>query len=118
VRGLKVRGLTNFTQARDTACMDTSRRSFLTTLGTVAAAPLLAREYGAGAAPIRYPEPDVIALDEERLTKIKVGIASIEKLHTGLRWAEGPAWTGAGQYLGGAIFRMTSNSAGCPMTGS
>jgi len=51
VRGLKVRGLTNFTRARDTACKDTSRRSFLTTLGTVAAAPLLARDYGAGAGP-------------------------------------------------------------------
>jgi gluconolactonase len=79
--------------------MDPSRRSFLTTLGTLAAAPLLARDYGAGAAPVRYPEPDVIALDEERFGKIKVGNASIERLHTGMRWAEGPAWSGAGQYL-------------------
>ncbi len=40
-----------------------------------------------------------IALDEERFGKIKVGNASIERLHTGMRWAEGPAWSGAGQYL-------------------
>ena len=79
--------------------MDTSRRSFLTTLGTMAAAPLLARDYGAGAAPVRYPEPDVIALDTERFGKIKVGNAAIERLHSGMRWAEGPAWSGAGQYL-------------------
>jgi gluconolactonase len=79
--------------------MDTSRRSFLTTLGTLAAAPLLARDYAPGGAPVRYPEPDVIVLDAERFGRIKVGNASIERLHTGMRWAEGPAWSGAGQYL-------------------
>ncbi len=78
--------------------MHTSRRSFLTTLGTLAAAPLLARDFGGNAAPVRYPEPDVIAL-EDAFKKIKIGNASIERLHTGMRWAEGPAWSGAGQYL-------------------
>ncbi|MEQ1850054.1 MAG: SMP-30/gluconolactonase/LRE family protein [Chthoniobacteraceae bacterium] len=76
----------------------TSRRSFLTSLGALAAAPLLARDYGKNAAPVRYPEPDVIAL-EDAFKKIKIGNASIERLHTGMRWAEGPAWNGAGQYL-------------------
>jgi gluconolactonase len=75
-----------------------SRRSFLTSLGALAAAPLLARDYGKNAAPVRYPEPDVIAL-EDAFKKIKIGNASIERLHTGMRWAEGPAWSGAGQYL-------------------
>ena len=78
--------------------MHTSRRSFLTTLGTLAAAPLLARDFGKSAAPVRYPEPDVIALDDA-FRKIKIGNASIERLHTGMRWAEGPAWSGPGQYL-------------------
>ena len=82
--------------------MHTSRRSFLTTLGTLAAAPLLtkaiARDFGKNAAPVRYPEPDVIAL-EDSFKKIKIGNASIERLHTGMRWAEGPAWSGQGQYL-------------------
>jgi gluconolactonase len=78
--------------------MHTSRRSFLTTLGTLAAAPLLARDFGKNAAPARYPEPDVIAL-EDSFKKIKIGNASIERLHTGMRWAEGPAWSGPGQYL-------------------
>jgi len=76
----------------------TSRRSFLASLGTLAAAPLFARDYGPGAVPVRYPEPDVIALDDA-FKKIKIGNAPIERLHTGMRWAEGPAWSGAGQYL-------------------
>src|SRR5436190_24187319 len=46
-------GLTSSTRACDTAPMDTSRRSFLTSLGTLAAAPLLARDYGSGGAPVR-----------------------------------------------------------------
>ena len=82
--------------------MHTSRRSFLTTLGTLAAVPLLsksdARDFGKNATPVRYPEPDVIAL-EDAFKKIKIGNASIERLHTGMRWAEGPAWSGPGQYL-------------------
>ena len=78
--------------------MQTSRRSFLTALGTLAAAPLLARDFGKNAAPTRYPEPDVIAL-EDAFKKIKIGNAAIERLHTGMRWAEGPAWSGPGQYL-------------------
>jgi gluconolactonase len=82
--------------------MQTSRRSFLTTLGTLAAAPLLsksdARDFGKHAEPVRYPEPDVIAL-EDSFKKIKIGNAAIERLYTGMRWAEGPAWSGPGQYL-------------------
>ncbi|HZJ17013.1 MAG TPA: SMP-30/gluconolactonase/LRE family protein [Chthoniobacteraceae bacterium] len=74
-----------------------TRRSFLTTLGTLAAAPLFARDYGPGAAPIRYPEPDVIELDPR--FKAKIGSAPIQRLHTGMLWAEGPAWSGAGGYL-------------------
>ena len=92
------RGLTFHTPPGDNRAMHTSRRSFLTTLGTLAAAPLLARDFGKNAAPVRYPEPDVIAL-EDSFKKIKIGNATIERLHTGMRWAEGPAWSGAGQYL-------------------
>src|SRR4051794_14535730 len=76
----------------------TSRRTFLTSLGALAATPLLARDFGHGAAPVRYPEPDVIALDPS-FTKYKVGNGPIERLHTGMYWAEGPAWSGWGQYL-------------------
>ena len=75
-----------------------SRRSFLTALGTLAAAPLFARDFGPGAPPVRYPEPDVIAFDPA-FKKYKIGSAPITRLHTGMLWAEGPAWSGAGAYL-------------------
>lgn len=75
-----------------------SRRSFLTALGTLAATPLLARDFGPGAPPVRYPEPDVVAL-EPAFSKYKIGMAPIERLHTGMYWAEGPAWSGWGNYL-------------------
>ncbi|MDB6036294.1 MAG: gnl 4 [Verrucomicrobiales bacterium] len=68
------------------------------TLGTFAAAPLCARDFGVSAPPVRYPEPDVIVLDP-RFKKYKIGSAPIQRLHTGMLWAEGPAWSGAGGYL-------------------
>ena len=76
----------------------TTRRSFLTSISSLAATPLLSRDFGPGAAPVRYPEPDVIALDKA-FEKYKIGSAPIERLHTGMYWAEGPAWSGWGQYL-------------------
>ncbi len=75
-----------------------TRRSFLAFLPTLAAAPLLARDFSKDAPPVRYPEPDVIVLDKA-FEKYKVGSAPIERLHTGMYWAEGPAWSGWGQYL-------------------
>ena len=75
-----------------------TRRSFLTNLGALAAAPLLTRDYGPGAPPVRYPEPDVIVL-EPGFGKYKLGSAPIKRLHTGTLWAEGPAWSGVGGYL-------------------
>src|ERR1700736_747594 len=48
--------------------------------------------------PVRYPDPDVIALDK-RFAKYKVGNSVIERLYTGTRWSEGPAWSGVGHYL-------------------
>jgi gluconolactonase len=75
-----------------------TRRSFLASLSTFAAAPLLARDFSKDAPPVRYPEPDVIVLDKA-FEKYKVGSAPIERLHTGMYWAEGPAWSGWGQYL-------------------
>ena len=47
---------------------------------------------------VRYPDPDVIAL-EKAFGKYKIGSAVIERVATGFRWAEGPAWNGAGNYL-------------------
>lgn len=73
-----------------------NRRSFLTTAAL--AAPALAQRDWSGKTPTRYPDPDVIVLDP-RFAKLKVGNASIERLYTGCRWAEGPAWNAVGKYL-------------------
>ena len=56
------------------------------------------RRYGPNAEPVRYPEPDVIVLDK-RFASIKIGSSPIRRLHTGMLWAEGPAWNGVGKYL-------------------
>ena len=53
--------------------------------------------YAEGAPPVRYPEPDVIALDPR--FRYKLGNSPIMRLHRGTLWAEGPAWNGVGRYL-------------------
>ncbi|HEY7774637.1 MAG TPA: SMP-30/gluconolactonase/LRE family protein [Marinagarivorans sp.] len=53
--------------------------------------------YQDGAAPVHYPDPDIIALDKR--FSYRIGNAAIQRLHTGMRWAEGPAWNGVGRYL-------------------
>ena len=65
----------------------------------LAAAPAFAqRSYGPGSPPQRYPDPDVLALDPKRFTA-RIGNASIRRLHTGMNWAEGPAWHATGRFL-------------------
>jgi gluconolactonase len=77
-----------------------SRRSVLAAAATAALAPRAARadRDWSGRNPVRYPDPDVIALDK-RFKKYLVTNGSIERLFTGCRWAEGPAWNGVGGYL-------------------
>lgn len=87
------------------------RRAFLgAALGGAAALPLLAQAPApaisteptprdwTGAQPVRYPEPDVVALDP-KFRRYIIGNTVIRKLHTGTLWAEGPAWNGVGRYL-------------------
>ena len=80
-----------------------NRRQLLT--ATAAAAGALLTQSGSaaerdwtGRVPTRYPEPDVVVLDE-RFAKYKIGNSPILRLHTGMLWAEGPAWNGVGKYL-------------------
>lgn len=49
-------------------------------------------------APVRYPDPSVIALDS-RFEKLVLPLAAVERLACGCRWAEGPVWFGDGRYL-------------------
>jgi gluconolactonase len=76
------------------------RRALLTAaagVGTLAAFGAEAREFGRGAAPIRYPDPDIVVIDKR--FKAKLGNAAIQRLYTGVLWAEGPAWNAVGRYL-------------------
>ncbi|MGE0757675.1 MAG: SMP-30/gluconolactonase/LRE family protein [Pirellulaceae bacterium] len=82
-----------------------NRRRFLAvTAVTAAAVPAaaataLARDFGPGAPPVRYPDPDIVVIDTKRFGKYKIGNTPIQRLHTGMLWAEGPAWNGVGKYL-------------------
>jgi gluconolactonase len=51
-----------------------------------------------GKEPIGYPDPDVVIIDPKRF-RYRAGNAALERLYTGCRWAEGPAWNGNGRYL-------------------
>jgi gluconolactonase len=80
------------------------RRTFLrsTTQAAMAAAfapafASAARDFS-GRDPVRYPDPDIVVLDN-RFGKYKLGNTPIQRLHTGALWAEGCAWNGVGRYL-------------------
>jgi gluconolactonase len=81
--------------------MKQNRRSFLTTaVAGAALAPSAAnaqRDW-TGKDPVRYPDPDIVVLDK-RFAKYKIGNTPIQRLHTGMLWAEGTAWNGVGKYL-------------------
>lgn len=49
------------------------------------------------AAPVRYPEPDVVVLDPR--FRYKLGNSPIQRLYHGTLWAEGTAWNAVGRYL-------------------
>ena len=47
---------------------------------------------------VPYPEPAVEIIDQ-RFEKYFIGNAGMERIFTGCRWAEGPAWFGDGRFL-------------------
>jgi len=78
-----------------------TRRSFIGAAfaTTALAARALAQDRDwSGRAPARYPEPDVEVLDP-RFARYKIGNTPIQRLYTGMLWAEGPAWNAVGRYL-------------------
>jgi len=46
----------------------------------------------------RYPDPAIKVLDPS-FASYKIAIAKVERIATGMRWAEGPVWFGDGRYL-------------------
>src|ERR1051326_6429068 len=81
------------------------RRSFLAAaLGAASAIPAIAQQPAAaprdwsGQTPVRYPDPDLVAVDN-RFRRYIIGNATIRRVYTGTLWAEGPAWNGVGRFL-------------------
>jgi gluconolactonase len=78
----------------------TSRRNFLRAGGAVAAAMVAARNSAAQEwqpSP-RYPDP-LIRIIDPSFGKYRLGLAKVEKIAGGMRWAEGPVWFGDGRFL-------------------
>ena len=46
----------------------------------------------------RYPDPLVYAIDQS-FAKYRLSLAKVEKIASGMRWAEGPVWFGDGRFL-------------------
>jgi len=89
------------TSNRDAARTRVGRRGFMGAALTAVAGASLARGQGrdwTGVVPVRYPDPDIVTLDP-RFRRYAIGNTTIQRLHTGMFWAEGPAWNGVGRYL-------------------
>ena len=90
------------TMRRSARAAWTGRSLFLAAATAVAGVTAMsgeafARNFGPDAEPVRYPEPDVVPLDDR--FKYKLGNTPILRLYRGTMWAEGPAWNGVGRYL-------------------
>ena len=57
-----------------------------------------ARQWGPGAPPMIYPDPDILIVDPS-FKDLTLGLTAIQRVATGFRWAEGPAWSGQGRYF-------------------
>ena len=94
--------MTSTTPAKDHASRGPSlgRRSFVTAALASAGGAVFGRDYGQDAQPVRYPDPDIVGLDD-RFAKYKLGNTPIQRLYHSKKmlWAEGPAWNGVGRYL-------------------
>ena len=79
-----------------------NRRTFLASAAAIAttAVAAMGRDYSSNAAPVRYPDPDLITLDK-RFNKYKLGNTPIQRIYHSSKclWTEGPAWNGVGRYL-------------------
>ena len=56
------------------------------------------RDFGAGAPPVTYPDPDLVTVDPA-FNGLRIGNTPIQRLWTGALWSEGPAWSSQGRYL-------------------
>jgi hypothetical protein len=91
-----------------------ARRKFLTaaaaTTTSAAARALGADRTFSADRPVRYPDPDIVVLDP-RFARYKLGNTPLQRLHTGMLWAEGPAGTRSAATSSGATSPTTCSCA-------
>ena len=76
------------------------RRNFMQLTATSGFAAISKARDWSGHNPVRYPDPDVKAMDS-RFNKYRLGNAAIRRIYSSpdLLWAEGPVWSSVGKYL-------------------
>jgi gluconolactonase len=78
--------------------MTMNRRTFLAA-GTVVGVTATATPARADWQPSqRYPDP-LIKIIHPSFAKYRLNLAKVERIATGMRWAEGPVWFGDGRFL-------------------
>src|SRR4051812_25292164 len=73
--------------------MEQTRRGVLAAAGSMAAASVSSRVFAGWEPAQRYPDPAIEILDPS-FAKYRLALASVERVATGFRWAEGPVWFG------------------------
>ena len=75
-----------------------SRREFFAAASAATVGAIAPHAWAAWEPSQRYPDPAVRILDPS-FTRYRLNLAKVERLGTGFRWCEGPAWFGDGRYL-------------------
>ncbi len=75
-----------------------NRRQFLQAGSALAAVTAVPRILGAWEPSQRYPDPAIKILDPS-FTPYRIVQSKVERIASGLRWAEGPVWFGDGRFL-------------------
>src|SRR5215469_14765932 len=55
------------------------------------------RDFSRLGPPVSAPDPDVLVVDKS-FAQLLIAQELIHRIHSGLEWAEGPAWSSQGQY--------------------
>src|SRR6266404_6233426 len=78
--------------------MESSRRAFLAAGSAAAAMVAMPRAFAQWQSSQRYPDPSIRIIDPS-FARYRIAQTKVERIASGMRWCEGPAWFGDGRYL-------------------